>query len=94
MISPFALSLPIIAIGVGAAAGYSATHQNKRIHFVERENLTSELDDLDIELGQSDRCAVCGEEVNPDNVGAIVREEGEYVIVCDKPTCLDTYDVE
>lgn len=94
MISPVMLALPVVAVGIGTAAAYSATHGTKRIHFVERESLNSEIDNLDIEVGHSDTCVVCGDEVDPENVGAIVREDGEYRVVCTKSTCLDTYDIE
>lgn len=94
MISPAVLALPIVAVGIGTALAYRTTHKNKRIHFVERESLDSELKSFDIEVGQTDSCIVCDDEVNPENIGALVQEGDEYRVVCDKPKCLDTYDIQ
>lgn len=93
MTSLMILLLPLVAVGIGTAAAYSATHSKRRIHFVDRGSLDSELENLDIEIDHSDTCVVCNDEVKPENAGAVVREAGEYKLVCDKSTCLDTYDI-
>ncbi|MFP9192993.1 hypothetical protein ACLI4Q_15235 [Natrialbaceae archaeon A-CW1-1] len=87
--------LPFIGAGVGMAAAYGVTHRpfNKRIHFVKRENLQSQLDDLDIEVEGSETCLECGRQIQQNNIGAIVQHEGDYKAVCDKTICLDTYDI-
>lgn len=77
------------------AAAYGVSRRsNKRIHFVESDNLNDELDELEIEVNESERCAECGREVDPGNVGAIIRQDDEYRVVCEKEKCLDTYDLE
>lgn len=73
---------------------YGVTHRNRRIHFVERDNLKTELDNLNITLKHAEMCVECGEELEPADVGAVVREDGVYKAVCNKPKCLDTYDIE
>jgi predicted ABC-type ATPase len=85
---------PLLGVGIGSVAAYSYTRENRRIHFVDRDNLNAELNELDIEIGSVETCAVCGDEINPDNVGSIVKIDGDYRVICQKPTCLDTYDVE
>lgn len=85
---------PIIGAGIGMAAGYGVTHQSKRIHFVESEDLDKEMESLDIEVNETETCLVCGDELDSNHVGALVRENGEYRVVCDKTSCMDTYDVE
>lgn len=93
MISLLVLA-PLIGIGIGLVAAVGVTRRNRRIHFVERDNLESELDDLDVSIGGAETCVECGDELDPKDVGAIVRKDGEYRVVCNKPACLDTYDVE
>jgi len=87
------LLAPLIGLGVGTAAGYGVSRRNRRIHFVEGKDLPGELDEFDIDIDEVETCAVCGEEVNPENIGALVRENGDYRVVCDDPVCLDTYDL-
>lgn len=93
MTSPLVLA-PFIGAGIGMAAAYGVTRASSRIHFVERNNLTEELDNLDIQVGSAETCVVCGDELVPEDVGAIVQEGGDYKAVCNKPTCLDTYDID
>lgn len=93
MTSPLVLA-PFIGAGIGMAAAYGVTKANRRVHFVERDNLNQELDNLDIQVSPGETCVVCGDELDPDDVGAIVRDEGQYKTVCNKPTCLDTYDID
>lgn len=85
---------PLAGVGIGMAAAYGVKRRNRRIHFVEQENLQNELDHFDIDVGPAETCVECGDELEPDDVGAVVRVEGEYKLVCQKPTCLDTYDIE
>lgn len=87
---------PILGVGIGATAAYGATHSdwNRRIHFVKRENLQSEIDELDIEVAAKETCVECQEEISPDEIGAVVRDDGDYRVVCDTTECLDTYDLE
>lgn len=88
---------PFLAAGVGMAAAYGVTHSDdfkKRIHFVERDNLSSELEDLEIDIQGMETCEECGDEIPTKDVGAFVRVDGHYKAVCDKPKCLDTYDIE
>lgn len=84
---------PILGVGIGLTAAYGVTHRQKRIHFVERDNLQTELENLDIEVSGSEVCVECGDELQPDEVGAIIQEDGEYRAICDQPECLDTYDL-
>lgn len=74
--------------GVAAAYGVAKKPWKKRLHVVERDNLESELEDLDIE--PVEECSECGEEIQPEEIGAVVRQDGEYKIVCDKSQCLDS----
>lgn len=83
----------LLGVGVGTAAAYSVSQGSRRIHFVEENNLETELSQLDIDVGGSEQCVECGNVIDPDEVGAIVLEEGEYQVVCDDPICLDTYDL-
>jgi hypothetical protein len=92
--SSFLILAPFFGAGIGLAAAYGITQKDRRIHFVERDNLNEEVEDLDIEIKSSETCVECGDEVNPENVGALVRDNGEYRVVCDKAKCLDTYDIE
>lgn len=85
---------PMIGVGIGLLAAVGVTRRNRRIHFVERDNIESELDDLDVSIGGGETCVECGDELDPGDVGAIVKEEGRYRAVCNKPECLDTYDLE
>lgn len=88
---------PFVAAGIGTAAAYGATHREeltKRIHFVQEDNLSSELEDLDIEIDATETCVECGDEIPKDDIGAFVRVDGGYKAVCDKPKCLDTYDID
>lgn len=86
---------PVLGAGIGLAAAYGVTQRqrNRRIHFVESDNLEDELDTLDISVGAAETCVECGDEVTPEEVGALIREDGEYRVICNKPTCLDTYDL-
>lgn len=88
--------VPFIGVGIGIAAAYGVTHKDRhrRIHFVERENLEEELDSLDITLGGEETCPVCGEEVSPGEVGALVRDNGHYKVIHDRPSCLDSFDLD
>jgi hypothetical protein len=83
-----------LGVGIGLAAAYGATHKQRRIHFVERDNLQKELDNLEIDVKRSETCVECGEEIDPDEVGAIVQVDGEYQVVCNKLKCLDSYDLQ
>lgn len=85
---------PLIAAGIGGAAAYGVTHKDKRIHFVEEDNLSEELDKFDISVSQAETCPICNDEVDSENVGAVIRVDDEYRVICDKSTCLDTYDLE
>ena len=93
---PIEILVPIIGAGFGMAAAYGATHKplSKRIHFVSRDNLKSELEDLEINIESGETCVECDDEIGTDEIGAVVREKGEYKIVCNNPKCLDTYDVD
>lgn len=82
------------AAGIGLTAAYANSKNSRRIHFVENSELSDELDNLDIDVGASEKCLVCGAELDSDNVGAVVRQEGEYKAVCDRRKCLDTYDLK
>lgn len=84
---------PLVGVGIGLATAYGMTHRNRRIHFVERDNLQGEMDNLGIQAERSEACLECTDSLEPEEVGAVVREEGEYRVVCNKPTCLDTYDL-
>lgn len=86
--------IPALGVGIGLATAYGVTHTDRRIHFVEKENLNEELEDLDIRVGHADTCGECGDEIDPDDVGAIVRNNGEYKVICSRPACLDTYDID
>lgn len=88
------LLVPLIGVGIGTAAAYGATHRNKRIHFVQRDNLNQELESLDIDVSKTTTCAVCGDEINPEDVGAMVRDNGDFKMVCNKTSCLNTYDIK
>lgn len=94
--SSLQLLAPLVGAGIGAVAAYGATHRplNKRIHFVDRGNLESELDDLDIDVAGAETCAVCEREIQPSEIGAVVREDDDYRVICDRPECLDTYDLQ
>lgn len=85
---------PVFGAGIGLTMAYGVTHRNRRIHFVERDNLNRELENLDINVGHAETCIECGDDLDPEDVGAVVRESDEYRVVCNKPTCLDTYDIE
>lgn len=84
---------PLVGVGIGLASAYQVTRGQKRIHFVEEKNLQSEIDDLDIEVAGSETCGECGDEIEPSEIGAVVRDGEEYVIICDDSKCLDTYDL-
>lgn len=83
----------VIGIGLGSTTAYgiSRSRRKKRIHFCKAENLEKELDRFDIELAQKDRCTVCGEEINPEDMGSIIENNGEYFAICNEQTCLDNY---
>lgn len=89
------ISATVGAVGIGLATALTVSNKNeRRIHFVEDNDFSDELDDLDIEVSGSEECMVCGDELESEDVGAVVRKEGEYRAVCGKRTCLDTYDLE
>lgn len=90
----FLILAPMVGAGIGLAAAIGVANRERRIHFVKREQLNEELDDLDIDIGPAETCVECGDELEPEDVGAIVRVDGEYRVLCSKPSCLDTYDVE
>lgn len=86
--------VPLLGAGIGLAAAATVTSQERRIHFVESNSLEEELDKFDINIGKAEHCVECGDEIGPGDVGAVVRnDKGEYKFVCEKSTCLDTYDV-
>lgn len=74
----------VLGVGIGMAAAYGVSRANRRIHFVEETNLDTELANLDIDVTGSETCIECGDSIDPDEVGAIVLEDGEYKIVCNK----------
>ena len=82
------------AVGVGLTAAYSVSRENRRIHFVEKNDISEELDDLEIEVSAGEECLVCGGELDAEDVGAVVKRGTEYRAVCSKRKCLDTYDLE
>lgn len=86
---------PFMAVGIGTAAAYTATHRdwNKRIHFVKRGNLQSELSNLEIDIEEAETCVECGDEIQPEDIGAVIRVDSGYRIVCDKRMCLDIHDI-
>lgn len=85
---------PVLGVGIGIAAAYGVTHRpsNRRIHFVERDNLEEELASLDVSVEDEETCMVCGEAVTAEEVGALVREGGRYRMIHDRPSCLDSYN--
>lgn len=85
---------PVIGAGIGTAAGYGTSRRKRRIHFVERKNLNQELERLDVSVDQAERCAVCGDELAPTDVEAIIREDGDYKFVCGKVKCHDIFNFE
>jgi len=87
---------PMFGAGIGMAAGYGVTHRNRdrRIHFVDRGDMESELSDLDISVKSAETCVECGDDVGPGDVGAFVKEDGGYRAVCNNPACLDSYDLK
>ena len=87
---------PLFGAGMGMAAAYGTTHSpmNKRIHFVERDNLESELEEFDVDFEETEVCGECGSRISPDEIGTIVKTDGDYKVICDDPECLDTYDVQ
>lgn len=90
----FLALVPLVGVGVGLATAYGVTHRDRRIHFVERKNLETELTNLSIDVNRAETCIECGDEIDPEDIGAIVRENGGYRTVCEKQKCLDTYDLE
>lgn len=76
------------------AAAYGKQHRQRRLHFVERDNLDAEIDDLDIEVSEDEVCAECGRETEQGEVGALIKENGRYKPICNNPVCLDTYDLD
>lgn len=90
----FLILAPLVGAGIGLAAAVGVANKQGRIHFVKRDQLNEELDDLDIHVGPAETCVECGDELGPEDVGAIVQVNGEYQVLCSKPSCLDTYDVE
>lgn len=87
---------PLIAAGMGltVAAGLSFANRDRRIHFVSKGHLEEELDKFDVEVEDTEHCEVCGDEIESNDVGAVIKDNGDYIFVCKKPTCLDTYDLE
>lgn len=85
----------ILGIAVGTAAAYGKKNQEwtKRIHFVERDKLESELDELDIDVDEGETCAECGRSIDPKDIGLVFQHEDQYKVVCDRAECLDTYDI-
>jgi len=86
--------VPLLGAGIGSAAAFGATRRKRRIHFVEQNELEQELTDLDIEVSHQETCMMCGDDIEPDQIGAVVRDGDEYKVVCDKPRCVDTYDLK
>lgn len=81
------------AAGIGLTAAYAQSRNKRRIHFVENNELGDELDNLEIEVDAPEECLVCGDNLDPEDVGAVVRKDDEYKAVCEKQSCLDTYDI-
>ncbi|MDZ7730934.1 MAG: hypothetical protein U5K37_08535 [Natrialbaceae archaeon] len=88
-----AASIAGVAIGIAGAYAQANPSLTRRLHFVERENLDSELDRFDIDVDASESCMECGDEIDPSEIAAVVNIEGEYRFVGKHPDCLDTYDV-
>ena len=87
----------LLGAAIGTAAAYGATQKEelrKRLHFVENDELQSELKKLDIDIDERETCVECGDRIAPHEIGLVFRENGDYHIVCDDPECLDTYDLE
>jgi len=86
----------LLGAAIGTAAAYGATQKewHKRVHFVQRNNLESEIEDLDIEIKEGETCTECGASIEPEEIGLVYREDGEYKTVCNREECLDTYDLD
>jgi len=75
------------------AAAYSVQQRQRRLHFVERDDLDNELDELGIEVTHDEVCMECGREIESGEVGALVKIDGNYRPICNDSVCLDTYDL-
>ena len=82
-------------MGVGLAAAHQkktkSQHNEKHIHFVEKENLQEELDNLGIEPTATEACNVCGDELQPHEIEEVVATEDGYRAICDEDSCLTEY---
>lgn len=86
---------PLVAVGIGMAGAYTTTHRNRNehIHFVKRDNLQTELLNLEIEIDEVETCIECSDEIKPEDIGAVIRLNGEYGVICSDRACLDIHDI-
>lgn len=91
------LLVPMLGLGVGTAAAYGMQQrqreQERRLHFVERDELDDELTEFGIDVSHNEVCAECGRDIEPGDVGALVEDDGHYRPICNDSVCLNTYDL-
>jgi|AntDeeMetagen285_2_1112576.scaffolds.fasta_scaffold18479_1 hypothetical protein len=92
--NPTLLLVPLLGLGVGMATAYGVQNRQRRLHFVERDDLDEEIDELGVEVTHDEVCMECGEEIKQGEVGALVKENGHYRPICTNSVCLDTYDLD
>lgn len=70
--------------------GKKIKHRKKiyEFKFISSEEKEEFLNKSDINISADSMCSVCGDRINPDNIGMLSEKSGEIVFICNKPKCL------
>lgn len=87
-----------ILIPLGFVTGVIAGHRHKAkkivplVKFVTTQDKEKVLEEFKIHLDGSAKCAVCGEVLTSENVGAVIPKENGYLFLCSQSQCMTVGD--
>ncbi len=98
-ISLLSLYIALIPIGfiIGTVAGYK--YKIKKtiplVKFVHTKDKEKVLKEYGVHLDDSAKCAICGDTITLENIGAVIPTEQEnvFVFICSKSKCMTVSDL-
>ena len=80
---------------LGVGTGYKVVHKKivPFVRFVEKADREKALEKHRIRLDETTNCSVCGDNINIENIGAVVPAKGDNIFVCSKPQCMTVSDI-
>ena len=93
------LSLGISSISLGFITGTIVGYKYKTkkivplVKFINKEDKKRVLKEYKIHLNESTKCAVCGDTITIENIGAVIPTKDGNIFLCSKSQCMTVGDL-